>query len=260
MGLMPCVFCKSDEPLTNEHVWPQWVRPLLESSLGGGTATRTTIRESGTESHTYPTEPASLTVKSVCAACNNGWMAHLEARAKPALMPLLLGKKRTLMPPARLTIATWSVKTALVSGSRFKPAIPASFYEDFYEHQTPAKKARVWLSSNPYTIGFHYIDLRPLKVHPRGEDPPEEHNGYQAVLAVGNLVMYVIGWSERKPNLPQVYEGFNDALAPIWLADHQVAWPPKRSLKQADLDDLADALGAIPPTPSTPSDAASPQP
>jgi hypothetical protein len=66
------------------------------------------------------------------------------------------------------------------------------------------------------------------------------------VLAVGGLVSYVIGWRDVKPDLTRVFNRFPDALTPIWLSDRPVLWPPRKPLDQEELDQLADALGAIP--------------
>src|SRR3954454_13509204 len=118
---MPCVFCGADGPLTLEHVFPDWLRPFL--AVHGdedGTHRRQVFRVGGEETdRSHKGAPATLTVRSVCAGCNNGWMSRLEGRAKPFLETMLRGHSRTYYAGGQEVIATWLVKTALVAGSKF---------------------------------------------------------------------------------------------------------------------------------------------
>jgi hypothetical protein len=53
-------------------------------------------------------------VKQVCSACNNGWMAALEDRARPILVGMLDGRACTLDYEAQQTLAAWAAKTLAV--------------------------------------------------------------------------------------------------------------------------------------------------
>lgn len=244
---MTCAFCELDGKLTKEHVWPRWVAPYLEHEGGPGTNTRTIIRPSGTESTSYKSRPANLTVKSVCPECNGGWMSQLEERAKPVLLPMIEGRA-----PVRLgsrdaeTVATWAVKTALVSGSEFTPPAPREFYTELREARAPVGNVRVWIGRTPH-LQAHSIDFRPMKVGRKGEDPPDRENGYQAVLSVGHLVLYVIGWKGPKPQLNRVFSHFGDtALVKVWPFERLVVWPPPATITlTTGLDTLAEALGEV---------------
>jgi hypothetical protein len=239
-----CAFCGCDSTLTKEHVFPEWVRPYLQGD-GDGTHRRTEIRKTGATSRSRPAKPATLTVRSVCAACNNGWMSRLEGSAKRHLLPLIKGRESTLLPPARQTIATWAVKTALVAGSKFDP-LPTAFYREFYEAGRPADKTRVWLAHAPH-LEAHTMDWRSMRTHRDDEAPPKHHNSFQAVLSVGHLVAYVVGWQDRKPELRRTFDRFDAALAKVWPSDRlRVHWPPSTTITLAGLDDLANTLGTEP--------------
>jgi hypothetical protein len=227
---MTCVFCERDGKLTREHVWPQWVRSYLDHPAGAGTETRTIIRPSGTEEHSYKTRPANVVVKSLCEDCNNGWMSELEDRAKPVLLP---------------------IKTALVAGSEFNPPIPREFYTEFYETRAPVGKVRVWIGRTPH-LETHTIDFRPMTVRREGQDPPAGPNGYQAVLSVGHLAFYVVGWRGPKPQLNRVFSEFGDrALVKVWPYEPPVTWPPPATITLiTGLDALADTLAQIADAPS----------
>jgi hypothetical protein len=56
-------------------------------------------------------------VKRVCKMCNEGWMASIENAAKPILLPVLFGERAavSLSPEEQTTVATWALKTALIS-------------------------------------------------------------------------------------------------------------------------------------------------
>lgn len=247
-----CVFCGSDDTLTKEHVFPEWVRSYLQSEPGNtGTHRRTVIRDSGTTSHSRPAAPATLTVRAVCADCNNGWMSRLESTAKPYLLPMIQGRKRALFPPAQRAVATWAVKTALVAGSKFEPRLPATFYHEFYAAGRPTAKTRVWLGHAQH-LEVHTVDWRPLKVARQGvpledQEPPDDDNAFQAVLSVGHLAMWVVGWIDPKPDMRQVLDEFGPALTKLWPADQlRVSWPPSKIISLAGLDALADILAAGP--------------
>src|SRR5713226_3175230 len=90
-----CVFC-GGKPLTNEHVWPEWVRPYLQSPYGRGTATRVILRHGQEpQSHSHQTDPATLEVKAVCKPCNTRWMSRMETDCKPYLLSMIEGHGRT---------------------------------------------------------------------------------------------------------------------------------------------------------------------
>ena len=57
---------------------------------------------------------ATLVTRRVCHTCNTGWMAQLEDRARPILMPLIQRRRVTSVPGTdAILAATWGVKTAM---------------------------------------------------------------------------------------------------------------------------------------------------
>ena len=192
-----------------------------------------------------PGKPATLTVRAVCAECNNGWMSRLEEEAKPYLESMILGNGRTYHGTGRTLIATWFVKTALVAGSKFPPPLPRAFYEQLYATGQPSDTTRVWLGATPWNE-MHYTDFRPIRVHDSEEPPPDEPNAYSAVIAVGHVVGFVVSWLDREPPLSGLAK-FHDALVPVWpLAEGTTTWPPRSRLDLNGLDELADAIVSAP--------------
>jgi hypothetical protein len=170
----------------------------------------------------------------------------MEDFAKPVLLPLIRGKMRLLDMSAQGRIASWSVKTALVAGSRWDPRLPIDFYREFFKAKAPVNPTRVWLGRTPHREA-HSMDWRPMKLHPEDEEPPHEHNGYQAVLSVGHLAVLLLRWREGKPQLDRIFKRFDAALMRIWPADGTVVWPPRVTISlEPGLDALGDALGGVP--------------
>lgn len=240
---MPCVFCEQDGPLTAEHVFPKWLQSWLAHEEGEtGTHVRTIIR-GGTEieEKSRPGKAATLTVKSVCAACNNGWMSGLETEAQPFIETMLRGNGRSYYAGGRTTIAAWLVKTALVVGSKFPPPLRRDFYDDFCKRKLPSDKTRVWLAATPERY-MHSSDFRPIKIQEEGAAMPEEPNAYSAVISVGHFAGFVVSWLDGVPVMTEV-DRFADALVPIWrLSDEPATWPPRLRLDIAGLDALAETI------------------
>jgi hypothetical protein len=240
---MPCVFCQRDVRLTLEHVFPQWMQPWLADPEGrSGTHTRTEIRAGmEPEPRSHSGMPATLTVRSVCAECNNGWMSQLETRAQPLLETMLRGNARAYYDGGRTTLATWIVKTALVAGSRFRPPLRREFYDDLCAHRRPSNKTVVWIAATNDRY-MHYTDYRPIKIHDDDVEPPEEPNAYCAVLSVGEFAGFVVSWLDGSPSIDDVAP-FHDALVPIWPHNRTAArWPPRLRLDFDGLEALAETI------------------
>jgi hypothetical protein len=57
----------------------------------------------------------SMTVRAVCATCNNGWMAALEEQAKGFLDPMFHARMRAVDQVGQKTLATWALKTVMIA-------------------------------------------------------------------------------------------------------------------------------------------------
>jgi hypothetical protein len=56
----------------------------------------------------------AMTVRAVCANCNNGWMAKLETEAKPILTRINADRRWSLSPSDVSVVRRWAIKTALM--------------------------------------------------------------------------------------------------------------------------------------------------
>ena len=238
-----CVFCGGTGKMSAEHVFPQWSREYLREVEGKGTHTRKILHGDGRISaRSHKADPATATVKTVCASCNNGWMSRLESEAMPFLLSMIKGHRRTYYDAGKALIARWTLKTALVSGSAFHVPTPKHFYDDFYRSREPSETTRIWLAATNRK-NFHTVDYRPLKISPADGPPVPTENAFAALLSLGFLGFYVIGWRERIPDFDTL-RPFDDALVPLWPTEGPTTWPPRRRLDEGGLDQLADALAS----------------
>ncbi len=106
-----CWMCGRAGPLTEEHAFPDWIRQIF--ARDGNDIALSDHRAGVTErSLTWTNTSGEVVVRSVCGACNQGWMSALEGRCKPVLGPLIHGHRARLEPDAQAVLALWAVKTA----------------------------------------------------------------------------------------------------------------------------------------------------
>lgn len=199
-------------------------------------------RKTGVEAHSHTAHAATQTVRSLCARCNNGWMSQIETGSQTFITTMLRGHGRTFYEHGQTVIATWLVKTALVAGSKIRPAAPSEFYSQFYAARRPSANTRVWLAATPERQ-MHTMDFRTIRVSEGDKPLPDQVSAFSSVISVGNFAGFVVSWLEVAPSLDQALPAFGDALLPIWpLTSRGVAWPPKRRLDLRGLDALAETI------------------
>ena len=113
MSRKQCAFCGSaTAKISNEHAWPNWIRPLLPPTVSTIIGTRLSNKPI-----TYPGRQDDMGVKvnAVCKPCNEGWMERLETDVRSFMTPMIRdGKETALSCEQQLTLAMWVTKTAMV--------------------------------------------------------------------------------------------------------------------------------------------------
>src|SRR3954469_13275208 len=91
-----CIFC-GGTPLSKEHFFAEWMHDYLPPKPS-------THYVAGSDLIGRPGKmfrPGNVFerhLRVVCKACNSGWMSTLQNEAKPILIPLMQGVRRTLNP------------------------------------------------------------------------------------------------------------------------------------------------------------------
>lgn len=149
-----CLFCHSADGMTSEHIFPKWLRnyvkdTVFESSvfLDGFNASEN-ILERITRT-LYDNKLAGLekatahgfTVKEVCQACNNGWMAQLEEQAKRILTAdnrLLLISTLSLDFHDSFSLSLWLCKIWILILHKFpSKQVPEKMFRDLMSGKLP---------------------------------------------------------------------------------------------------------------------------
>ena len=166
ISLHQCLFCDQAGKLTHEHLNPDWLRRYIPTTQRLKTHHRGYMRQlddSGRsqvveESHRIrPGDPYANRMKIVCGRCNSGWMSQLQQRAKPLLLPMILGQWRPLSPAEQETLATWMTMSVIVRETAHKPTATTSRQdrEAFRQSPRPFVNWSIWIGKyNDDTAGI----------------------------------------------------------------------------------------------------------
>lgn len=124
-----CVLCGAGS-LTNEHVWPQWLRSLpgmaaaMEEKQGGPGIyvyfNEAKLDVDGGYSVIRPelrvgsNHPTDITVKVLCKDCNNNILSARERAIKGVLSSMIAGEAMSLDHETLVRVAAWATKTAMM--------------------------------------------------------------------------------------------------------------------------------------------------
>jgi hypothetical protein len=262
-----CFFCGlTENPLTEEHVWPKWVSKLL---FGQYNSTHFIHVRSQGDNTTglWNSRYLQVTTDNVCDQCNNVWLSNFENNeVKPLATPLILGNQEVIIKPLeQWTLAAWAFKMALLLEIAAKenpqPFFTAAERKQFRETKIPSEKVRVFMAN--YEYGQHPAHAAiPLHTLTRREDQQPFHLKISTITA-GCLAMQVMSVRSRTSGelvyagseMDFVFEGKGlDAIVPIWPPTGQgVRWPPKETLSQENLEawtnmwETAKGLNRLPP-------------
>jgi len=230
-----CWMCGRDG-LTAEHAFPRWIRDLFRGdSPGLVTDHARGIRQFD---RTREVRDFNATVRSICAACNNGWMARLESEAKRVLGPMILGRAALLEPAHQEILARWAVKTALVFQSR-SPDSAAVGDDERHEFSRPphivprgttVRIAALEITGNVVRCAHWYV-----AGSSQGQDVPDT---FSSLFILGHCLLLV---AKTNPGLPASRSPEWDLRAPKLLPGEPVTlnWPPSPALTEADLQGFA---------------------
>jgi hypothetical protein len=231
-----CVFCGTSG-LTLEHAWPRWIA----GELGDGPWNFAQTFEDGDRS--WATSTLDVKVRRVCASCNNGWMANLEARAKPLLVHMMNGEARELDADEQELLALWAAKTAMMLGFIHpeRRSIAPEQYQLLHRSQRPPEGTKVWLARCASTWTVFY---RHNKITLTGEVSGTQVEAYSSTFAVKSLVLQVFGYQGRRAVTTNPSGDATPYVTQVWPIERSpVPWPPGAAPFNDDgLRSLADAF------------------
>jgi hypothetical protein len=109
--------------ITREPVWPDWLRDYLPPFDEDADIERWSP---GTSRQGWSQPFLTTTVRAFCDGCNSGWMADIEAAAKPIVGPMVIGQPTELDAGAQQIVANWVALKGQVAAqaSKLDPGIP----------------------------------------------------------------------------------------------------------------------------------------
>lgn len=188
-----CFFCgPTEEKITKEHVWPQWVSELLRGKYGSDHFIH--IRSTDTESKAFKSSILDFTANILCARCNNVWLSMFENdKVKPLAAPLILCEPVEIVrPDDQWTLATWAYKMALL----LEVAMPqkersAEFFtsderKQFHSTTLPNERVRVFIAKYKY-------DNHPAHAHQHQYKLTRRDDGAAFLLRITTITAGCLG-------------------------------------------------------------------
>lgn len=197
---------------------------MVTRNLGLGARGPRTVRAGITHgsNHGY-----SQKLKIVCHPCNNGWMSQLQIRAKPWLLPLVLGQWSDLSVEAQAALAAWATMFTIIAEYVDPPMAGVSLAErrEFMASKEALPGWKIWVGTYARGdrrihnhFGFH-IRL------PGDLEAAEKPNTQTSGFCVGRVFFQVFSTTSRL-----VEDDVNFALRygvrTIWPTRGVVAPPP----------------------------------
>ena len=251
-----CFFCgPTKNPLTEEHVWPQWVSRLL---LGKYESTHF-INIRSTEKKTTGYRKSRLidvSTKTVCDKCNNVWLSQFEnTEIKPIASPLIRGEDSVVLSPNdQWKLAAWAYKMAILLEVSIPPGErpPLFFYPEdrrqFRDTTTADEHVRIFVSKYQYGQRPGHAQLREHNFTER-ENKNRSFDLRVSTMTAGQLGMQVIAVrSVLSAELVYASEiEFNllgkakNAIVRVWPPNSEaVRWPPRATMTQQDIEDWTE--------------------
>lgn len=222
-----CIFCTSQDELTREDAWPEWTRPFTVDRTGTGREWRSSREGTRQTRKNLRGRAPRIRSRSVCKACNSGWMSRLEQATKPILEPLILfnpsspADRRVLSAGDQEVLATWAVKTALVLNETYtsgKQVIAQSEYDYLRENGKPPPNYRIYTNGAISDFGrFH-------AAYPLDDTITRQRVGYGILILIGKIVFQVVRRTQDRGTLTGVDLNAYDR---IWPVRGPLDWPSK---------------------------------
>jgi hypothetical protein len=191
----------------------------------------------------------SRRLRIVCKACNNGWMAKLQERAKPYLLPLVRGEITVLDERAQAIVSAWITMFSMVAEhfDLAKVSTPQRQRRDFWKNQRPPATWKIWLGDYERGDWLGHLVHFALPISSEHHVPEIMDNGMPRpntqtmTFTVGRLYVTLCG------SVTDIFEDWQlkstDILKQIWpLRRNLVAWPPTTTMNDRDADQIAGAF------------------
>ncbi|WP_444898853.1 hypothetical protein ACJJIX_12790 [Microbulbifer sp. VAAC004] len=114
-----CIFC-GQSGMSKEHFWPSWIREHIKKDnrkryIHGSVQGAPKGNESENNEYYRSGDVTTITFRTVCKSCNNGWMSNLEENLKPIILNSMGNCDQHLSESETLWLAKWITMKTMVS-------------------------------------------------------------------------------------------------------------------------------------------------
>jgi hypothetical protein len=248
-GRKVCIFC-GRTPVTKEHLWPEWVHPLLPPNKTHFRKLWDVNKNSGSavlaRDYDRQGSPATIRIERVCGTCNSGWMGDYEEAVRPLLEPMVGGESVILDEQQQRLLAEYFTYKMLVADWEANPIVNDSARRSFYENRVIPPHTQIYFfkcGEPPWRLNIigHAVGLWP---DDKPMPAPGSYNTKSFAMGFGDLFIMTVlapdvdGYPRLtfQPGMSiQVYPLFNDPIH----------WPPLLAINAQGADDCANALWNI---------------
>jgi hypothetical protein len=251
-----CIFC-GGKGLTKEHVFPAWMRPLLQGYVEasevpnysqmqtfGGLSVPGTPTSRGWNNQGYI---FNKRLRVVCRSCNNGWMSQQEKETKSLLTAMIEGRSASLGYDEQCRLALWCALRAGIfeRDDPERAAITPHQYRYIYEHRTLPDGWKVFAASYgglEWAVRMFHLGGKVLNI--ADQSMPSVPNTHLTAMGMGKIVCAVVG--STATNAPHVIAQLSPIrMQQIWPFEQSLGWPSLPEVDDNTLDHIAYATPVV---------------
>lgn len=220
---MNCLACgETSSPASQEHVFSHWLLQELQY-LDAPIGLFRAYGDGSSKQMRAEIKLDSFKLKRVCAACNNGWMSHLEDTVKPILWGLIKGGRllNSLEEEERRILARWVGKTATIESHAIGAESPVDpEFLRWMRERTDNVPGRFCVAACPQSmLGVSHFQVGAIRDLIGGG------------IAAGNIIMIVlpgVAFACMFPMMRTEYEArcVPSLYTPLW--PNPAAWRPMK--------------------------------
>ena len=249
--LQHCIFCGRTD-MSREHVWADWLRNYIPKNMSCYSSLLAVAYPTHTEfkKQKISGDIQGRKLRVVCEQhCNNGWMSRLQERAKPYVLPLVLGEATALGAAAQGIVAAWIAMTITVAEyfDPSKAAVSPTQRRYLCRNQAVPPNWKIWIGHYVRGNWRAHLVHHPLPISSaqhrirRIDSGSPQPNTQTTAFVVGQLYIFAASSTTDVFDRWQV-PGEGAKLAQIWpIRRNIVAWPTK-TLSDRGADQIAGSF------------------
>jgi hypothetical protein len=241
MSVKDCIFCGAKGG-SKEHIIADWLKNFIPKTNLNYESLKGTVHTTHTDEKlkTRGGDFYSRTVRCVCDACNNGWMAKIQDEVKPIVTQMLKGDL-DLTDEQQAVLAKW-IAMAVICSEYDHPdmvTVTQQQREMLYKSGIVPDGFRIWIGNfNRVSWPAHWVH-HPVAI----EKMPL--NTQTTTYTVGQIFIHVMSSSTYDVNKWKFKSDKSTGIRQLWpITESPFNWSSKHTLEDANADAIANDLFA----------------